>query len=598
MIVFLGGLACLTFTMLVGWSWPTDRATNVVHAVLDGIGKSLWIGWALVVAAYFLGATGGAIVWAALAIAAVVAIRANTHRSLQADRADLAALATVAALVATFAFACLSFGLAGYTRIFHHWDALVSWNRWAIELHQNDYRPYGAAYPLLFPGLWSLVYRLQDSADVWFVAKLSVFVFPGLLLLATSMLWSFGRPWAAALCAVITASLAWRQIGSSTVSMLSGYMDSPVAVLMLVAAVLSVLVIDAVDAGDQARASSLLETMAVFSGLAAITKQAGVMSLAAFTILLVLLLVHRKIEAPRAVFLVVVASLPLIAFSAVFASVGGKPVSTLATMRDLAERGAGGAGTIPHAFDLLFRSGRGLFVLLAILAPLNFMWSRTLRGQFGLVLLAVAVAGFFIFAECCSYEPRNGWWILSLLAASALLAFTSFAPPRRTHDRGMAMPALPALTAMVMTAVAASALAGAVIGDQSAMALQRREQWALAPTEVVKLVRPIIGELGPNDIIVSRVQAVRWLPGMEDRFASCKRQALSCIANRLAPRGQAFILTTSQPATDYPELEPLLTTPALVGTSKGFSLFGPYPRSKFDLRGGRLSAQRTANPSP
>ena len=68
-----------------------------------------------------------------------------------------------------------------YRWIFMTTDAVESWNRWAIELSRNTYNPYNAAYPLLFPGIWSLVYKAQGASSVWIFAKLTLFVGPMIL---------------------------------------------------------------------------------------------------------------------------------------------------------------------------------------------------------------------------------------------------------------------------------------------------------------------------------------------------------------------------------------------------------------------------------
>jgi hypothetical protein len=592
MIVFLGGLACALFTLLVGWCWPTNQSTNMVHAVLDGIGKSLWLGWALVVVAYFIGARGGTIVWLGLGLAAASAIVTNKGRSLQASRADFTALATIAALIVVFAIACFSFRLPYYSKIFHYWDALVSWNRWAIELQENAYRPVDAAYPILFPGLWSLVYRLQGNAEIWFLAKLSLFVLPGILLLVTYMLWSFGRPLAAGLCALAAACFSSRQLWwSAGASMLNGYMDGPVAVLMLVAAALSVLVIDAVDADDRAKASSLLQTMAIFTGVASVTKQAGTISLLAFSILLALLLTHQKITLRRTVALLAISALPLAAFLALFASVGGKLMGNLPYLSNLAEQRAGDTGLLQHAVHQLLRSGTGPIAILTVFAGLNLLQIGKLRGQFGFVLLALATAGFFTFAECCSYDERNGWWILSLLTGSAMLGSTGLFSPKKLLGEVRSVPGLPALALLVTAAVSVSAAAGAALSDASAKALQQREQWTLVSEKLANLVKPVISNLGADDIIVSKIRPLGWLPGAHGHFVlgqclgecgkeDCSGTPASCIAARLSPDGRAFIVTGGPPF-GYTELAPLFTTGPLVGNAGDFHVYGPYERGRF-----------------
>ncbi|MDX2470402.1 MAG: hypothetical protein QNL04_07480 [SAR324 cluster bacterium] len=62
----------------------------------------------------------------------------------------------------------------GYTE----WDGIVSWNRWAIELSSNNFKPFNAAYPVLLPSLWSLIYKIQGTSEIWWTGQLTLFVFP------------------------------------------------------------------------------------------------------------------------------------------------------------------------------------------------------------------------------------------------------------------------------------------------------------------------------------------------------------------------------------------------------------------------------------
>lgn len=59
--------------------------------------------------------------------------------------------------------------------IFIDWDSLMSWNQWAIDLSNNNWPSDGLRYPVLFSGLWSLIYRIQGNNEIWIFAKFSLF---------------------------------------------------------------------------------------------------------------------------------------------------------------------------------------------------------------------------------------------------------------------------------------------------------------------------------------------------------------------------------------------------------------------------------------
>lgn len=62
------------------------------------------------------------------------------------------------------------------TKAFVDWDALVSWNRWAIELYSNKYYPMNTGYPILFPAIWSLIYKMQGNFVINIFAKAFYFI--------------------------------------------------------------------------------------------------------------------------------------------------------------------------------------------------------------------------------------------------------------------------------------------------------------------------------------------------------------------------------------------------------------------------------------
>jgi hypothetical protein len=57
-------------------------------------------------------------------------------------------------------------------------DAVVAWNKWAMDLYLHKYETIGTAYPILFPAIWSLIYKAQQTQEIWWIAKLTLFVAP------------------------------------------------------------------------------------------------------------------------------------------------------------------------------------------------------------------------------------------------------------------------------------------------------------------------------------------------------------------------------------------------------------------------------------
>jgi hypothetical protein len=58
----------------------------------------------------------------------------------------------------------------GFLTVFTHWDAVVSWNRWAVELYDGTFKG-SRGYPLAVPILWSIVYVVADETNLQTFAK-------------------------------------------------------------------------------------------------------------------------------------------------------------------------------------------------------------------------------------------------------------------------------------------------------------------------------------------------------------------------------------------------------------------------------------------
>lgn len=68
--------------------------------------------------------------------------------------------------------------------VFNEWDAVVSWNRWALEWANNRIALDSRLYPQLIPANWSLSYVFIGDTDIQFFAKAIMPLFAtGILLL-------------------------------------------------------------------------------------------------------------------------------------------------------------------------------------------------------------------------------------------------------------------------------------------------------------------------------------------------------------------------------------------------------------------------------
>jgi len=74
------------------------------------------------------------------------------------------------------------FVLTTVGKSFSQWDALMSWNRWAIDWAANRTPYMTYRYPQLLPTNWSVVYVLAGSSDLWMFPRWLMPLFPLALL--------------------------------------------------------------------------------------------------------------------------------------------------------------------------------------------------------------------------------------------------------------------------------------------------------------------------------------------------------------------------------------------------------------------------------
>ena len=75
----------------------------------------------------------------------------------------------------------LNYVKSHYSFTFNMHDALAWWNQFAINIFEKNYQG-NIGYPILFPGLWSLIYISQGNADFWLFSKISLLISPIILL--------------------------------------------------------------------------------------------------------------------------------------------------------------------------------------------------------------------------------------------------------------------------------------------------------------------------------------------------------------------------------------------------------------------------------
>jgi len=176
-----------------------------------------------------------------------------------------------------------------FTSIFRGYDALVSWNRWAIDWSNGLLPVWTQRYPQLVPANWGMLYTIA-GAPLQFLPKGLSVLFPlGTVAMFVDAGLRRSRP-EYLLAAVLTAVLMSFHDGRYIAS---GYADLPVAFFALAPFYLLAL------CNDDGRERSTIVVSTLFVIGCALTKQAGLYLAVLFPVLLYAFLRRRSPEGSR-----------------------------------------------------------------------------------------------------------------------------------------------------------------------------------------------------------------------------------------------------------------------------------------------------------
>ena len=186
-------------------------------------------------------------------------------------------------LVAAAALVIGGFALTGIAQtgeIFQQWDAVVSWNRWAVDWAAGRLPFATSIYPQLLPTNMSLTYVFMQSSAVWIFAKAFQFLFCLMLLLAlldmARVQGKFGYvPGVVITYGLLVALLRFRMLSS-------GYADVPLAFFTLASVYAMAL---ARRTNDPRQRVKCLMIGAMLAAGAALTKQTGLYVVVIYPIL-------------------------------------------------------------------------------------------------------------------------------------------------------------------------------------------------------------------------------------------------------------------------------------------------------------------------
>lgn len=514
------------------------------------------------------------------------------------------------------------------TLVFHWSDALSSWNRWAIQLATRQFYPYDNFYPVGWPGIWSLIYRIQENAVFWFFSKASLFAnhFSIIIVLAL-VVQRMNLFIALPLVFFSTSFFGFTNAWPAT----SGYMDMPVSMLGFLGLAALFLYFHEINYTQKSETFfqpnlSLLLLAALFFGFAVVTKQAGILLFLILAMTLLVLVLHKKIRLIYALFLLLIACIPgglylvLYLTSEVDQFILAESVQRVSpSFFGLLERFSSFATSRGYSLGLPISAAQvvnagfipGVFYGLVATSAANLIYAKRLQGQFGLIVFFFGLIGFFVFASCCAYDARNGFWLFPIFAIASLNAFNLLMNDLKiilNRPREHLLKVYPAhyvvLSISVAFALVVLALAF-VAGREGLDDWNERQIQRLTSTAFYKLLEnklppvendTLLGNIDANEKSITWAVAVTepkllYLKPIRGHAVLCRGKDAECAKALTQCFDKTYVIST--PTDGYYNFNSLtekLATELLLGsalrrerspyTPHEFQVWGPIPKTK------------------
>lgn len=298
--------------------------------------------------------------------------------------------------------------------VFSAWDAVVSWNKWAVTWASNSIPLNSSFYPQLITINWSITYVLLGNPSIQFFAKGLMPVFGVLMLLAFFSLCIQTKQYYYLISLVLLHPLLKDFIEAG---MYSGYVD--IAVAFFTFATLYIL-IRARDVSDVEQRGHFYLLGALFSAGAALTKQTGVYVALCYPILVLLDILVSKTPLDKAQRLRWISSMGLVSllwvswytFKVVRIFMGIDPVA----VDVLISLSANEYENVTLVQQIMAAVGQFRdFIILFILVGITFPWMDRFYKTITLLFAPYPI----LWAWMASYDTRNLAIFLPVLALIA-----------------------------------------------------------------------------------------------------------------------------------------------------------------------------------
>lgn len=417
----MGMLAVVQMAWLPGYiATRAIRFPSGLMRIFVGFAFSLWWNLILVMILAATGTLGRTGVLSAMAFEIALLIALCVYQRRKAGVASKpAGFKTVPMAsddttkrTAAFAFFCVLavFGIwmMAIGDTFMRWDAVASWNRWATEWAFSGKPKSMRDYPQLVPATWSVSYMMIGHANLQQFARSIQGMFPLMIMGGLFCAGLANKSRLLFRAVPITFVLIWLLYKPFFVS---GYMDIPVAAL----ATLSwCLVLQAKSMTDRKAIIRTVLAGAFVAGIAGACKQAGLVMIASYPVLVLMLIpsengVKRVRLALVSLAVLIGVLLSWYGYSG-YQLISGKESFIGAELVGSFHPRPSMGGRLVTAFERLvppLTVGRGvdgaMIVWVVLLTSLLGVFHKGSRA----VVIAVAIPSWFIWAFGFSYSTRN-----------------------------------------------------------------------------------------------------------------------------------------------------------------------------------------------
>lgn len=601
-MVFMGVQSALFFSIVIGTALSFFSAKTVLEFILAAILWSFFLSWAIVFSSFFLG-IGDIMLILMCVFAGGLLIAKPLLKSFQLQFPDYREIALVALTFISLVVALLN--LETFYPSFRFTDAIFAYNRWAQELSGNYFKPFNLSYPVLLPGIMSLIYKAQGDTSIWFFAK-GVFYFVPLLVFLSCAIMFERKHYMAGLSLVIIVLFYFFVVIHA--ALFNGQMDAPVAMMVFCFSVLYFLSASAIHRQMENIQSTLL-LAALAGGLAAVTKQAGFICIILFSFLSLYCLTKKLITARKFALLSAINLFPIISFYILFLSVQPDPFGDLARLSNLSTGRLMAAGgyferimELVGSFSLLVG-----VVFLGLCSLLNLFYIRRTIGLFGTLLLFSFSLSCIAYLQCCAYEARNGWWLISLLIMSAIFGtlpimtkleqiygarFNSIISrliSRKMSGRPSNISSYKMVVGLLSGSILFSAAAHGIIPQDQVNIFHDEQRWFVGWKAANKVLRDALLEHHSDRKFISSYRYSKVLPVIGNNLVYCPQRrrgseqaVFACYKNQLEAYPGSFVFLGPK-KFGSPEFESLIPETFLIGQKGEFRLYGPLTSESLKL---------------